>query len=374
MFNLLKLIKKNYIIFKNIQKLNNKYFKIIFYSESKSYQKYAYSILEVLSKKFPNQILYVSSDENDFFEDFNINNLFIGKNLLMQYFFLSVKAKNLILTLTDLNNHQIKKTKNIKNYIYYFHAPASTTKVYTETAFDNYDTILCNGDYQINEITQREILGNLKKKKLIKTGYFYFDFLKEKINKQIKADEILVAPSWNFNQKDYINENIELLISKLIEKGFRVRFRPHPENIKRSQLYLNRIKNQFFGNQFIFDDDPENLRSMEKAKCLITDASGIAIEYVLMFKRPVLYLDDIDKVHNNKFMDFKDITTIDETIKKTFGYSFKKNQINEIDSILSKATSEFRDKVIEIDSFLDNNFYNIGETKKKLNENIEIFL
>ena len=56
---------------------------------------------------------------------------------------------------------------------------------------------------------------------------------------------------------------------------------------------------------------------MEKAKCLITDASGIAIEYVLMFKRPVLYLDDIDKVHNNKFMDFKDITTIDETIKKT---------------------------------------------------------
>ena len=293
----------------------------------------------------------------------------------MQYFFLSVKTKNLILTLTDLNNHQIKKTKNIKNYIYYFHAPASTTKVYTETAFDNYDTILCNGDYQINEITQRETLGNLKKKNLIKTGYFYFDFLKEKINKQIKADEILVAPSWNFNQKDYINENIELLISKLIEKGFRVRFRPHPENIKRSQLYLNRIKNSvFWGINLSLMMIQKILRSMEKAKCLITDASGIAIEYVLMFKRPVLYLDDIDKVHNNKFMDFKDITTIDQTIKKTFGYSFKKNQINEIDSILSKATSEFRDKVIEIDSFLDNNFYNIGETKKKLNENIEIFL
>ena len=124
----------------------------------------------------------------------------------------------MILTLTDLDNHQIKKTKNIKNYIYYFHAPASTTKVYTDKAFDNYDTILCNGEYQINEIKKRETLKNLNKKKLIKSGYFYFDYLKDKINNQVVANEILVAPSWNYSQKNFINENIELLISKLIEK------------------------------------------------------------------------------------------------------------------------------------------------------------
>ena len=213
MFQIFKKIKKIFKILKNILALKKKNPKIIFYSEGKSYQKYAYIILNVLTKRFPNQIWYVSSDENDFIEDLNINNLFIGKDLLMEYFFLTIKAENLILTLTDLNNHQVKKTKNINNYIYYFHAPGSTSKVYTETAFDNYDTILCNGDYQINEIRKREKSKKLKKKNLVKSGYFYFDYLKDKIDNQVIADEILIAPSWNYNQKEFINKNVELLIN-----------------------------------------------------------------------------------------------------------------------------------------------------------------
>ena len=45
---------------------------------------------------------------------------------------------------------------------------------------------------------------------------------------------------------------------------------------------------------------------MERSKCLITDASGISIEYLLLFKRPVLYLNSKDKIHNERFDDFKD--------------------------------------------------------------------
>mgnify|MGYP006093560203 CR=1 FL=1 len=374
MLNFLKIIQKNLTILSNILTIKKKSPKIIFYSESKSYQKYSYLLLEVLARKYPNKIWYVSSDQNDFFKDLKVNNLFIGKGLLMQYFFLSIKAESMILTITDLNNHQIKKTKNINNYIYYFHAPGSTTKVYTETAFDNYDTILCNGDYQLNEIKKREESKNLPKKKLIKSGYFYFDYLMERINKQFEPNEILVAPSWNYSQKNFINNNFEQLMIKLIEKGYNVRFRPHPENLKRSKPYLNKLITQFKGNKFIFDDHPENLKSMENAKYLITDASGIAIEYVLMFQRPVLYLDDVDKVHNNKFFEYEDQTTMDQKIKDSFGYTFKKNEFNNIDIILSKAENEFKNKQTEIENFLDNNFYNFNETKKKLDDDINRIL
>ena len=50
----------------------------------------------------------------------------------------------------------------------------------------------------------------VKKKKLIKTGFFYFDYLTSKIDK-INSDnnEILVAPSWNKNKKNFINEDFE---------------------------------------------------------------------------------------------------------------------------------------------------------------------
>ena len=92
----------------------------------------------------------------------------------------TVFAENLFMTLADLNNSIVKRNKFVKNYIYYFHGAVSTTKVYTSTAFDNYDTILCNGNYQVEEIRAREKLEKLKEKKLIKTGFFYFDYINKK--------------------------------------------------------------------------------------------------------------------------------------------------------------------------------------------------
>ena len=124
--------------------------------------------------------------------------------------------------MTDLDNHFLKKTKNIKNYIYYFHSPVSTIKNYTPKAFDNYDTILCNGKFQVEEIKFREHLKKLNQKKIINTGYFYFDYLKENFNHNINNQEVLIAPSWNYSQNNYLNEDFINLINILLDKGEKV--------------------------------------------------------------------------------------------------------------------------------------------------------
>ena len=159
-------VKEFFLIIKNIKQINKDKPKIIFFSENKTYLKYAYVLIDVINKKYPNQIYYVSSDIDDKVNDFNIKNIYVGKGALMQYFFLTVKGENMFLTLTDLDNTVVKKNKFIKNYIYFFHGAVSTTKVYTSTAFDNYDTILCNGDYHVKEIELREDTYKLKKKKI----------------------------------------------------------------------------------------------------------------------------------------------------------------------------------------------------------------
>ena len=191
MLKVFRTIKDKYTIFKNINLVVKKKPKIIFFSEGLFYQKYACLLINVLSKKYPGQVYYVSTDINDKIDNFDVKNLFIGSGFLMHYFFSSITSENLFLTLTDLNNHYIKKTKNIKNYIYYFHSPVSTTKVYTKEAFDHFDTVLCVGPYQIEEIQYRENLKTIKKKKLIKAGYFYFDYLRNKISLNKEFDEIL---------------------------------------------------------------------------------------------------------------------------------------------------------------------------------------
>ena len=374
MFNLFRKLKQKYTVFKNINLVVKKKPKIIFYSESLSYQKYANLLILALSKKYPDQVYYVSADINDKIDNPNVKNLFIGSGFLMQYFFSSIITENLFLTLTDLNNHSIKKTKNVKNYIYYFHSPVSTTKVYTKGAFDHYDTVLCIGPYQIEEIQYRENLNALNKKKLIKAGYFYFDYLRNNISLTKKFDEILIAPSWNYNEPHFINESFEGIISFLLKKDFKVRFRPHPEHFKRSKIILNRIKKNLNNHNFIFDAESENKTSMENAKCLITDNSGIAIEYTLIFKRPVLYLTGNEKLHNKEIDDYKDFVNLEDNIKKLFGYKFNVNDIENLDQLINNSIINFSNKKFEIDEFININFYNNNNTAIFLINNVDDIL
>ena len=361
-------LKNNYYIFQKIIYLRKIKPRYLFFSEDRKYQKYAYLLIETLVKKYPQEVYYVSLDVDDKIKNPDVMNVFIGKGLIMNIFFLIIKAQNFFLTLTDLDNHVVKKNKNVDKYIYYFHGAVSTTKVYTATAFDNYDIILCNGDYHLNEIRKRESIKKIKKKKLIKTGYFYFDYLNNKINTKIKANEILIAPSWNYSQKDFINENLEEIIQSVLNKGYIVKFRPHPESFKRSMITINNFKNKFSNEKFILDKTSENISSMENAKCLITDISGIAIEYVLLFKKPALYFENNDKIHNIEFNDYNDLITMDQKVKHSFGYTFKKEDIKDLDILINKSISEFKNKEVKIKDFIDNNFYNYGTTVKNFND------
>tara|TARA_B100001057_G_scaffold399480_1_gene410397 strand:+ start:23749 stop:24888 length:1140 start_codon:yes stop_codon:yes gene_type:complete len=365
-------LKNNFSILINIINFNNERKKFLFYSENISYRKYAYYIIEVLAKKYPGQIGYVSSDIKDRIDNLNIKNLYIGNGFLMNLFFSIIKIDYLFLTLTDLGNHLIKKTKNVGKYIYYFHAAISTFKSYTNTAFDNYDIILCNSKFQLEEIRKREKDKKLPKKQLIESGYFYFDYLSDKISKKNQARDILIAPSWNYDHRNFINENFIKIVDYLINKKMNVIFRPHPEHFKRSKEILEKIKEKFnnFEN-FYFDENDENFLSMEKSKCLLTDASGISIEFLILFKRPVLYLFDKDKIHNKDISDFRGLKSIDEIIRDKFGYTFYEKDINDLDSIIEKTNVNFQSKIQYLDTFIKNNFFNFGNTKKKFDLIIE---
>jgi hypothetical protein len=370
MISLLKNIKDEINIFINIKKISSINPKIIIYSENKAYQKYAFLIIEILSKKYPNQIYYVSSDKEDKVDNHNIENVYIGSKYAFEYFFRSIKAKNMFLTVTDLDNHKIKKNKFVKNYIYFFHAPMSTSKIYTETAFDNFDTVLCNGDYHFNEITSREESLSLKKKNLFKTGYFFFDYLNHYSKNENNLTELLIAPSWNKDKTNFLNENFESIIDILLKSNFKVRFRPHPEIIKRSKFLMDYYKKKFKGDNFIFDEDPNNLDAMRNSKCLITDNSGISIEYTLVFKRPVIYFNDFDKIHNINFKHIKNLPLMENSVKESFGYFFNKDEIKNLSRIITNSISDFRGKNEMINSFINKNFYNFSNTKNFLNENI----
>lgn len=339
--------------------------KNIIFSESRAYQKFTKPILEIILSKNSDVIYYLSIDIEDKIKNERVRNYYISP-LLINYIFKNLIAKNLFLTVTDLGNNLLKKTKNIDNYIYYFHSPVSTTKNYTSKAFDNYDTIMCIGQFQIDEIRARESLNKLRKKKLIPTGYFYFDYLIKKMDYSDTSNQILVAPSWNKNIQNYLNENFIELIDTLLKKQFKVIFRPHPEHFKRSKKILDFITKKFSSNLFSLDTNIDNVQSMQKAKCLITDSSGISIEYMIVMKRPVLYLNENDKIHNSEYTKYSNFETIDHKIKKNFGFLFYKEDFDNIDIIITKSENLFLKKIPELKNFINDNYFHFGNTTKFL--------
>ena len=147
-------------------------------------------------------------------------------------FFAQLSTDMMIMTLTDLGNHEIKKSKNCKYYAYIFHSLVSTHKGYNKKSFDNYDIIFANGEYQKKELEKAEKIYRLKKKKIFVTGYPYYEYLNEKKINELQNNKlknnILFAPSWNKHGDNLLNYHASKIIETIIQKN-KIIFRPHPK-------------------------------------------------------------------------------------------------------------------------------------------------
>ena len=335
----------------------------VFYSESRFYRNYFIDLILNLKKFDQNNIVLVTSDRDDLnkFKDI-IECVYIGNLYVLNYFFKVLDCKYMIMTLTDLGNH-IKKSKLCKNYVYLFHALGSTHKIYTNSAFKNYDIILANGEYQSKELIFIEKTFNFPKKEIVNSGYMFLDNLKSKANLSLKENRhILLAPSWNYNNQNLFNDYIIKIISDLLLKNFKITLRPHPEHYKISPKIIKKIENLFSKNiNFNLDKNFNNLISLQKSALIITDNSSIVFEYMFVFKRPIIYIDYKEKIHNINFEKIN-LPTIEEEFKSNFGniinYENLKNLSKLCENLLFKE--DISNKKVE--EFFEKYLSNIGNS------------
>ena len=164
---------------KRFKKLDKKDRSIIFYLENECDFIFFKPIVEKLTQEYDIKICYVTSSKTDPMltsNDKNILPFYIGDGIARSSFFVNLKATIVVMTMPDLETFHIKRSKIYPvHYVYIFHSLCSTHYIYRKTAFDNFDTIFCTGNYQIIEIQEREKKSNLAKKKLVKHGYGMLD-------------------------------------------------------------------------------------------------------------------------------------------------------------------------------------------------------
>ena len=233
-------------------------------------------------------------------------------------------------------------------------------------AVDNYDAIFCVGPHQIKEIREMEKIYGLKTKKLINYGYGRLDtLLQKKINSRTNSnskDLIIIAPSYGDN--NLLEECGIELIDILLKSNFRVMLRPHLRTLRDSTRLIDSIKENFEKNSnFVLESGVIPFDSLNNSLCMISDWSGISLEYAFTFERPVIFIDVPKKILNPNWSDIM-LEPIETSIRDKIGNIVSPNNLEEILElvrILDKNTQNISEQIKEIRA---KTVYNIGGSAK----------
>ena len=270
---------------------------IIFYSETRHYYQYFSKLIEdLLAKNI--SICYITSDKIDpLLAKAGEGMKVVYVKWLLGFLFSKIRADVMIMTMPDLGNFLFKRSAGVGNYIYMFHAAVSTHQQYRKHAFDNYDSIFCTGEYQEKEIRLAEARYQQKPKDIVRYGYPLLDELALKTPEPNTKPIVLVAPSW-FDGCIF-DVCIKELIEQLAKLPYTILIRSHPEYEKRNKKSFRDIEKLISAYPGIeIDRNPDIVDRLPTADILITDRSGIAIEYAVGTGRPVLFIETALKQTN----------------------------------------------------------------------------
>lgn len=294
------------------------------YTDSKRY----WNVFEPICNEFEKRqvcLKYLTQSKDDpvFNKKYNfINPEFIGegnKGIAKMNF---LNADIVISTTPSLDVYQWKKSKNVKLYVHVTHACNDITS-YRMFGSDYYDVILVNGQYQIDQVRKLEKIRNLPKKECKVVGLPYFDEIKKRIGINNKNKNeipvVLVAPSWG--ESSLINKYGHLLIDKLIETGYKIIIRPHPQSFISEKNKINELMEMYPTLEWNTDND--NFDILNKADILISDFSGIIFDFAIAFEKPIIYTNSgFDSlVFDSTWLDeipwtFKTLPEIGEELNK----------------------------------------------------------
>ncbi|WP_019216299.1 CDP-glycerol glycerophosphotransferase family protein [Legionella tunisiensis] len=214
---------------------------VVFYSEGRNYWTHLESLVNELLNTTEINICYISSGSDD--PGLNLKhpryNAFItDEGFFRNWLFANIETDVLIMTMPDLHQFQVKRSKYPVHYIYVQHSLVSLHMAYRKGAFDYFDTIFCAGPHHYDEIRAMETQYNLPGKNLVKYGYPRLDSIKAEYKnslKELKRDKntlhALLAPSWG--SYGTIESGLGLkIVDSLIMKNIKVTLRPHPQTVK----------------------------------------------------------------------------------------------------------------------------------------------
>jgi len=319
--------------------------KFVIYAEDKRYWTLFKPVVEEFEKRAI-ELLYLTSSKDDpvfdsGFQYIKAEYLGEGNKAFARLNFLS--ADIVLATTPGLDVYQWKRSKTVKHYCHIFHGISEATG-YELFGTDYYDSLLANGgDFLQKNIRKLEKIRNLPEKQIIIVGCPYLDEYAKKINCIPNEKEhiftVLLSPTWG--SFGLLSRFGEKLLEPLLKTNWKIIVRPHPQSLISEKEMIDRLVLKYPDNANLeWDFENENIYSLKKADIMISDYSGIIMDYMFLRNRPVIY---VSQKRDFRTRDAFDVYENQEdfwyyrTLKRT-GIELKPEMFDDLSGLISKIS------------------------------------
>lgn len=283
---------------------------LVFYSEGRNYWVHLEGLITTILESSDQTICYVSSSPNDpglHLSHPRYHAFEVGEGYTRDWLFANIDADVMVMTMPDLGQYQVKRSRHNVHYVYVQHSLVSLHMVYRPGAFEHYDSIFCAGPHHTREINAIMAQRGYKKKNLVKHGYARLDsILTRNVGTEAPSPpsgpiHVLIAPSWG------PSGTIESgcagpMIANLLDRGYKVTLRPHPQTLRFNKPIIDELLARFNQHEsFYFEDNVAGQDSLHTSHLMVSDWSGASLDYALGLKKPVIFIDVPKKVNDPSY-------------------------------------------------------------------------
>lgn len=350
---------------------------IVIFNEGKAYWHIFKPVVEKLIEK-KQRFSYYTMDIKDpclLIDNQYMNNRFIGEGNVA-YVKMGNLSANIVLSTTPnigTDGYPLPRSENIKKLVHISHG-FNDLSYYHKGSLDHYDAVMLVGDFEIPIIRKLETIRGVPKKELYPAGLPYMDELIKNAN-QCKSNSaksnrcfdfqnitVLLAPSWG--RKGFLNCYGTDFIELLADKGFNLILRPHPQSLKVEKKLIKNIEKKLkkYSN-VVWDFNPDGTESFQTADILISDTSGIRLDFALVYQKPFITIPISFSQETLQDFEVSDIgySWNEEAMKAIgYGYTLHESELDRLDEVITDVLNKKDNKAIL--EFRDNNIYNLGKS------------
>lgn len=244
--------------------------------------------------------------------------------------FAGIRANVMLSTTPNIGceGYPLSRPNGVRILAHVFHDPAGVVDHYCKGSLDFYDDVLLVGEGRKESIQIVEKKRGTKAKRFFVCGAPYLDAYVKRLTDgsldevQLGEKCILVGSSWG--EKSLLRVYGCGFVKDLIDAGYGVIVRPHPHSFSHEPDFIEEIHRKVVSWGAEWDTQPDGMRSMARAAVLVSDTSGIRLDFAYLFNRPVVSLRvarDVDslKIYDGEYLDELYIDTVAKCIGKEIG-------------------------------------------------------